>query len=180
MRSWKKKPVVISSARLLLRPIEWYDAKEVLNWINNPEIVRNFQFFTGHFSIEQELRYIIKMEDSPSDLLLRIELKKEGEFIGTCGLHEVDIKNNTARLGVIVGKKEHWSHGYAREAICALLGWAFSVMGLNKVYLNVFVTNKKSIHLYAKIGFHTEGTLRKEYKIRGQYVDMFRMAILKE
>ena len=179
MRSWKEKPVRIENDRLFLRPLGWTDAERVLGWINNKEIVSNFQFFTSKFTIEEEIRYILMMTDSPSDLLLGV-VTKDGELIGTCGLHEIDFKNDTARLGVIIGKKEHWNKGYAGEAIRTLIDWAFSVMNLHKIYLNVFVTNKKSVHLYNEIGFQKEGKLRAEYKIRGEYVSMFRMSILKE
>lgn len=178
MKSWVND-VHITTSRLLLRPIRPADAKEVLSWINNEEIVKNFQFFTGKFSVEDELHYIEKMNNSSTDLLFGVTIKC-GELIGTCGLHEVDTKNDTARLGVIIGKTEHWNKGYAEEAIRALLELAFYAMNLHKIYLNVFVTNEKSVHLYTEVGFQTEGTLRKEYKIRGEYVDMRRMSILKE
>lgn len=180
MRNWKEKPVIITSARLVLGPLGVTDAEEVLGWINNEEIVKNFQFFTGKISLEQELCYIEKMESSSTDLLLSVIISEEGELIGTCGLHEIDFNNDTARLGVIIGKKEHWNKGYAGEAIRALVNWAFSAMNLHKIYLNVFVTNIKGFHLYTETGFQEEGMLREEYKIRGEYVDMLRMAILEE
>ncbi|MBI2626471.1 MAG: GNAT family N-acetyltransferase [Candidatus Nealsonbacteria bacterium] len=182
MRNWKEKTIAISSERLSLVPIEGGDGREILEWINNGEIVSNFQFFTGAFSIEEESRYLTKMADSPTDFLLGLFINNGRfiELIGTCGLHEIDFKNDTARLGIIIGKKEHWNEGYAREAIRALLGFAFNAMNLHKIYLNVFVTNGKAVHLYAQVGFRIEGTLRSEYKIRGGYVDMYRMAILRE
>lgn len=179
MEHWKGNHVVIVSERLLLTPLTKGDAEEVLNWINNGEIVKNFQFFTGTFSFEDEVRYIEKMTSSPSDLLLGV-ITEDGELIGTCGLHEIDFKNDTARLGIIIGRQDHWNMGYAQEAIRAVLKWAFSVMGLHKIYLNVFATNRKAFHLYGEVGFLEEGAPRAEYKIRGQYVDMLRMAILKE
>ncbi len=180
MRDWKRSLVVIVSKRLLLMPLALNDAEEVLDWINNKEIVRNFQFFTGAVKVDDELRYIQKMSNSPSDLLLGVIVGEE-ELIGTCGLHEIDFHNYTARLGVIIGKREHWNKGYAEEAIRALIVWAFSVMHLNKIYLNVLTTNEKGIHLYTKVGFQVEAPrLRQEYRIRGAYVDMVRMAILRE
>ena len=179
MIDWKGKPVTLRSQRLLLDTLNTSDAEAVLDWTNTPEIVRNFQFFTSKLSVEDESSYIAKMNSSSSDILLGLFLGGP-ELIGTCGLHEIDFKNDTARLGVIVGKREYWNHGYAKEAIRALLHFAFEVMNLHKVYLNVFVTNERGVHLYSEVGFQTEGTLRKEYKIRGEYVDMFRMAILKE
>ena len=179
MERWKSKNIIIASKRLLLVPLEKTDAEEVLRWTNNQEIVKNFQFFTGKVKVEEELRYIRKMKKSPGDLLLGIFIEGE-ELIGTCGLHEIDFNNHTARLGVIIGKKEHWNQGYAGEATRALISWAFSVMHLNKIYLNVLTTNEKGIHLYTEIGFQVEGTLRKEYRIRGEYADMLRMAVLRE
>jgi len=179
MERWKSKNIIIASKRLLLVPLEKTDAEEVLRWTNNQEIVKNFQFFTGNVDMAEELRYIGRMRKSPTDLLLGVLADGE-ELIGSAGLHEIDFKNHTARLGIIIGKKEQWNQGYAGEAIRALLDWAFSVAGLHKVYLNVFVTNEIGFRLYTKIGFQEEGTLRREYKIRGGYVDMLRMAILKE
>lgn len=179
MEHWKGNNIVIVSERLLLTLLIRGDAEDVLDWINNGEVVKNFQFFTRGFSFYDEVRYIEKMMNSPSDLLLGI-ITEEGELIGTCGLHEIDFNNSTARLGVIIGKKEYWGQGYAREATRVLLNWAFSEMGLHKIYLNVFTTNTKAFNLYSGVGFLEEGTLRSEYKIRGGYVDMLRMAILKE
>jgi len=179
MRIWKGKMVRIKSNRLLLRSLEWSDSEQILGWINNEEIARNFQFFTGKIAPEDEIRYIFRMNDSSSDLLLGVETQ-EGELVGTCGLHEIDFNNDTARLGIIIGKKMHWNKGYAREAVSTLIDWAFSKMNLHKIYLNVFVTNQKSVHLYENIGFQIEGKLKKEYKIRGEYTDMLRMAVLKK
>ena len=179
MIRWRGEPVVIVTQRLLLDTLDTSEAEEILKWANNPEVVRDFQFFTEGLSIEDESDYIRKMSDSPTYLLRGLFVDGE-ELIGTCGLHEIDLNNGTARLGIIIGKKEHWNKGYAHEAIRVLLNFAFGTMGLHKVYLNVFVTNKKGIHLYMSAGFRREGTLRQEYKIRGEYVDMYRMAIMSE
>ncbi|MDO8559313.1 MAG: GNAT family protein [bacterium] len=180
MYHWKGKHIIIASSRLLLMPLEESDAEEVLGWINNPDIVKNFQFFTGTVCLSDEMDYIKKMRNSPSDLLLGIIVDGE-ELIGMCGIHEIDFHNHTARLGVIIGRKDHWNQGYAKEAIIDLLSWAFCVMHLNKVYLNVFTTNERGIKLYTEVGFQVEAPrLREEYRINGEYVDMMRMAVLRK
>jgi len=117
MERWKSEGIIIASKRLLLVPLEETDAEEVLRWINNQEIVKNFQFFTGKVKVEEELRYIRKMKKSPGDLLLGIFIEGE-ELIGTCGLHEIDFNNHTARLGVIIGKKEHCHCHHRRVRAC--------------------------------------------------------------
>ena len=107
MEHWKGKHITIVSERLLLIPLEKTDAEEVLSWINDKEIFRNFQFFTGKVSLDREMDYIEKMRNSPADLLLGIVVDGE-ELIGTCGLHEIDFNNDTARLRIINGKKDYW------------------------------------------------------------------------
>lgn len=42
---------------------------------------------------------------------------------------------------------------------------------LEKISLSVFSTNKRAIRLYQKFGFELEGTIKRQYKIEGEYVD---------
>jgi diamine N-acetyltransferase len=44
--------------------------------------------------------------------------------------------------------------------------------------LVVDVVNEKAIHVYRKLGFQDEGTLREEYFAAGRYRDALRMSIL--
>ena len=94
MIDWRGEPILLCGPGLLLDTLDDSDAKEVLGWVNNPEIVSNFQFFTGRVGIEEERLYIDKMNDSPTDLLLGLFVSGVG-LIGTCGLHEIDSNNDT-------------------------------------------------------------------------------------
>ena len=47
---------------------------------------------------------------------------------------------------------------------------------VEKAVLEVFSTNEQAIALYRKFGFEVEGVRRREFKIRGQYVDDVLMA----
>ncbi len=47
---------------------------------------------------------------------------------------------------------------------------------VEKAVLEVFSTNERAIALYQKFGFEVEGVRRREFKIRGQYVDDVLMA----
>ncbi len=57
------------------------------------------------------------------------------------------------------------------------MDYAFSVLNLYKLYLIVDVENEKAIHIYKKLGFHTEGQLIDEFFVNGEYRTAIRMCI---
>jgi RimJ/RimL family protein N-acetyltransferase len=40
-----------------------------------------------------------------------------------------------------------------------------------EIHLGVFSTNMRALHVYQAIGFEVEGVLKRQYLIRGEYVD---------
>ena len=55
--------------------------------------------------------------------------------------------------------------------------YAFTVLNMHKVYLYVDVNNSAAIHIYKKIGFIPEGTLRQHFFAEGEYHDSLMMGI---
>ncbi|MBI5497434.1 MAG: GNAT family N-acetyltransferase [Deltaproteobacteria bacterium] len=172
--------VDVLTPRLRLRNLSPGDTPLVLHWATDADVVRNFSFFEHGADPARIRAYIEEKERSAADLLLAVmERVDSGEqYAGNVGLHEWDPINDNARLGIIL-QQAAWGRGVAQEAICGLLGHAFTSLRLHKVYLNVFTTNDKGIHLYGKLGFVHEGVMRAEYKLRGEYRDMLRMSILR-
>ena len=51
-------------------------------------------------------------------------------------------------------------------------------MGIERVELTVYVSNKRAIRLYESVGFVREGVKRKGRKLDGVYEDVLMMAKL--
>ena len=177
----KELPENIVGERITLRPITVRDAEGIVRLANeNPQIVKKFAFFSsGRLSPKKEREYLGRMIESSNDAIFAI-CSGEGEFYGTCGIHDIDWNNDTARLGYILFNPESHGRGIAQEAVALLLGWAFNALGMNKIYLNAFTTNTAGLSTDLAIGFQFEGRLRDFYKIRGKYVDVYHMSILKK
>lgn len=173
-----KEQIEISGGRVRLRTLLPEDAHLVMEWANDPEVVRNFSFFRGDVSIQRITDYIRAKYESPTDLLLAVFANTD--YLGNIGLHEIDCTNDTARLGIILGNRNYWGKGYATETIRLLLGYAFTQGHIHKVYLNVFTTNTRGIKIYEKVGFQREGLLKAEYKLDGTYRDLIRYGLLAE
>lgn len=100
-------------------------------------------------------------------------------FIGICTLEPPDWRNRKSMMGITIGEKDYWSHGYGSDATRVLLRYAFLELNLNRVYLGVFSYNTRAIRAYEKIGFVHEGTRRQVVFRDGEYHDMLEMSILR-
>lgn len=58
-----------------------------------------------------------------------------------------------------------------------LIAWARQSDEIEKIELNVRVSNARAIALYKKMGFHEEGRLEKRIKVGGRYIDDILMAL---
>src|SRR5437016_1637016 len=137
-----KNFVELQNDRLRMRTLTPDDADLVLEWANDAEVVKNFSFFQTPATRERILAYITEKYESDADLHFAI-FTLEGNYVGNAGLHEIDRVNDTARLGIIIGKREFWNRGYAQESLRLLLGYAFTDGGIHKMYVNFFSTNAR-------------------------------------
>lgn len=159
-----------------MKPLSADHLDHVMTWINDPDIVKNFQHFDKQFTREDELGFIKKLIASDSNRVFSV-FDEENNYVGQVGLNQISWENKLGRLAVFV-KKEHQGKGYAQEMIRLILDKAFKELGLHKVWLVVYADNAKAIHIYEKLGFQKEGVLKDEYYWQGRYHDMMRMAIV--
>lgn len=68
--------------------------------------------------------------------------------------------------------------GLGTEATRLVLRHAFEVEGLNRVQLEVYAFNPRARHVYEKVGFEVEGTMREALRFDGGWVDAHLMAVL--
>ncbi len=113
-----------------------------------------------------------------SDYLFGIETLIDNTLIGATGLHDVSWINRNAELGISIWNKAYHSKGYGTEAIQLLLFYAFEVLGLNSVQLNVYEYNTRAIKAYEKIGVQHVGRWRQGRYMYGKFHDVILMDIL--
>jgi UDP-4-amino-4,6-dideoxy-N-acetyl-beta-L-altrosamine N-acetyltransferase len=166
------------SAPVFLVPLNTSHIDHVMTWVNDPEVVKNFQNFGATISREDELRFIEKMAASPDDRIFSL-FNESREYVGQGGINQISWANKLGRLSIFIAKSQQHK-GYGREAVKALVDKAFAEVGMNKVWLMAYASNSRAIAMYEKVGFQREGLLRQEYFWKGTYHDICRMGILKE
>lgn len=161
-----------------LRPLAVEDVDNIMLWINDPEVTRNFARFDHVFSREEEQAYVEKMLASEADKVFSVE-SGDGTYCGQAGLHQIYWPSRNARAALVI-RREMSGRGLGQAALRELLRIAFEEVKLHKVWLVVFRSNEKGRHIYEKCGFRVEGFLRDEYFHRAAFHDMVRMAILED
>lgn len=106
-------------------------------------------------------------------------IEADGKYIGSCGLFHFDHGAHSCELGIGIGDRAYWGHGYGRDAIQVLLRYAFRVRNLRKVWLTVNGNNERAIHSYLACGFAEEGRLRQHVWSNGHYIDLVYMGVLR-
>ena len=174
----------IRTGRLRFTPAHPEDAERILEAID-PATLTNFSFFSKPIGLDDERRYLARMDRSLTDHLYLIEeivkpVPEERRLIGSIGLHEFDDHNRSARLGCIIYRKADRGRGYGGEAIKLMLTLAFTRLKLHKVYIQFFASRgQHEIDHWMRKGFMVEGTLREEYHLNDVWHDMIRMSILR-
>ena len=105
-----------------------------------------------------------------SSLQLAIERKADLVFLGVCVLFHFHKESARAEIGYTLAR-EHWSQGYAGEALRGLVDHAFGPLGLNRLEADIDPRNAASARVLERLGFKPEGLLRERWIVRGEKSD---------
>lgn len=156
-----------------LRPLERVDLQFVHQLDNNAHVMR--YWFEEPFATFTELQSLYDQH---------VHDQSERRFIVECGgaraglveLVEIDHVHRRAEFQIIIAP-EHQGRGLATHATRLAMEYGFKVLNLYKLYLIVDTENCRAIRIYARMGFQTEGELRDEFFINGEYRSALRMRL---
>jgi RimJ/RimL family protein N-acetyltransferase len=163
--------------RVRLRPFQRTDLRQIIAWRRDTELRRGALWSDAPFGPREAQRWLRAVSDGldPSRLTLAIELREAGRLVGLTNLTRIDRRAGTAYFGVVIGEKDCWGRGLARETLTLMLRRAVG-LGLRKVLLEVAGDNPRAIALYQRAGFATEGILRRQLPREEGFVDVLIMA----
>jgi RimJ/RimL family protein N-acetyltransferase len=172
----------VHTERLTLRPATEDDADatwtyrrldSVGAWLT--EIPTHLEVYRGAFAEPHRLAATVIVEldgNIVGDFMLRVEdAWAQAEVTD-------DAKGTMAELGWVLDPA-HTGHGYATEAVRALLEYCFTSLGLRRVVANCFLANDTSWRLMERVGMRREGHAVAESLHRsGQWLDTVSYAVL--
>lgn len=167
----------IQTSRLILRPLSMtHCSEQYVSWLNDPAVYA-FLESRGGYSLDL-LRIYIKNVVDTKVLMWAIHLRYDNLHIGNLKIDPVDRANSSGEYGILMGERDHWGKGYAREASEAVIDYCFTMdRPLEKITLGVVRDNTRAVELYRSMGFIEENTLKDHSFKDGKYSDVLRMAI---
>ena len=171
--------LVLHGEKCILRPLRVDDATDLARLMENMEGRENIRVVFP--TSEEELaRWIegLYRKKVPRDIVFAIDV--EGTLIGTVSLHDINWTSRHGTLTIAIYRSDYRGRGIGTEATSLILDYAFDLLNLHRVKLEVYEYNKTALHIYEKLGFVKEGVWRSQRYLRGKYYDVVLMGILKD
>lgn len=160
-----------------IRSLQISDVDYMIEFIKDKDISKNFLFTRYPYSKEKMIDFIKKSWEDKDNLHYAIDI--DGEYAGTVSLKNINYIDRNAEYAIVLRKK-FWGLGISKEATIEILNYAFNVLNLNKVYLNVLSENIRAIKFYEKFGFKKEGVFKKHIYLNGKYCDLIYYCIFRD
>jgi RimJ/RimL family protein N-acetyltransferase len=164
--------LTLRTPRLDLRPLRPDDAGALMAIHSDPAVMRYWS--TPPWSDLQQAHDLIQREiagmAAGTAVRLGIVVREEAALIGHCTLFSFDAQCRRAETGYAL-RASAWGHGYANEAVSALLDWGFAELGLNRVEADIDPRNTPSARALERLGFTREGHLRERWIVAGEKCD---------
>lgn len=146
---------------------------EYLKWVRDYDVIKtlNKTDYLRPVSFEEVKQYCNNLMQSTEDMFFAIHDKETGVFIGTLRVSRINWHNRVADIGIMIGNREYWGKGIASDAINTICQYLFNQCGLRKLTAGFMAINPAMEKVFSKMGFKSEGTLRKQDYFEGKYVD---------
>jgi RimJ/RimL family protein N-acetyltransferase len=164
------------AVQVRLRPFRRADLPRLIAWRRDPALRHGALWSDATFGAREANRWLRAVTvGEASRVTLAIELRESRRLVGLTNLTRIDRRAGTAYFGIVIGEKDCWGRGIARESLRLMLRRA-AALRLRKVLLEVAADNPRAIALYTRTGFATEGVLRRQLARPDGFVDVLVMA----
>lgn len=127
----------------LAMTLAWRNRDEVRQWLGTSTLLpmaTHQAWFEAHQALDNAFMFIVEDAHSAAPL-------------GQVSIYDIDREMGDAEVGRFIAAPGVSGKGLIREAIAALISFAFDEMNLHELLLSVMAHNHRAIKLYASLGF---------------------------
>ncbi|MCX6012082.1 MAG: GNAT family N-acetyltransferase [Chloroflexi bacterium] len=146
--------IIAIGATVRLRQKRLEDGVNDYAWSTDPELSKLDATKPINIGFREYLIYYkdrLKLQDSLRNMYA-IETM-DGKHIGNCTYYNIDEKKKETEIGIMIGDRRYWNHGYGYESIMLLIHHVFATTKLNRLYLHVLDWNLRGKKSFIKSGF---------------------------
>ncbi len=171
---------VLETECLVLRPVHESDVEDLFEVYSDAEVLRFMPLRLREKieDIEAKVAWFLKRYKDGKPAPWVIVLKETNKVIGLCGFfHWVERFAYAEIMNLLA--RDYWGQGIMTEAKRAVIAYAFSEMGLNRIQSSVYPGNVASLRVNEKLGFKVVGIVPEYAYYKGSYWDRMVLSLLK-
>ena len=146
-------------------------------WLNDEETMRHSENRHRTHTLESCRAYWQSFERSPH-FFWAIETEDLGH-IGNINAY-LDPPNETADVGILIGHRESWGHGYGLEAWMLVAQFLFESQGIRKLTAGTAANNIGMLKIMERAGMQPDGRRARQLLIDGAEVDVVYTAVFSD
>lgn len=112
------------------------------------------------------------------DVKLAICLCETERYIGNVYMTDIDMLKRSCHSHVLIGEKDCWGKGYAREALLEAIDYMFKERNIHRIQANILESNVQSLKMHEKCGYKIEGLMRDSVFKNGKFHNQYILSIL--
>lgn len=165
---------------IILRYPTHEDAKTIIDFYNMAGGETTYlSFCAGEYRVteEQQKEMIDQANSSSNSIMLLAVLDNEIIGIGTISSNQKTKGRHVGTLGIVIAQK-YCNDGVGKIMMDELIDWCRMNGITRKITLLTDQANQRAIALYEKCGFETEGILKNEILIDGEFSHLISMGLM--
>lgn len=167
---------MIQGEIIYLTAVEYSDLFTLLNWRNLPSFR---QYFREHreLSEQQHLKWFESTQNSDwaTEYPFAIKFNQNHELIGYASVNHINWINRNGQISLFIGKDHLYidSFGWAIETVKLIHEFAFEVLNLTKLFVELYSNDRHKIDLFTKLGYIEEARLKNHIFKNGLVLDSY-------
>ncbi len=157
--------------KVFLREVRESDAiidSNYYEWMNDPEVTKYLESRYTPWSQDRLQEYVRRMNADPNTAFLAITNINE-LHMGNVKLVINSQRHRFAEISIVIGKLFQGRH-VGTTALTLVKDYAFTTLGLHKVWAGILSPHTASIATFKKAGFQEEARLDSQYLVDNEWV----------
>jgi ribosomal-protein-alanine N-acetyltransferase len=169
----------LTTQRLVLRETADHDVEAVFEMESDSKAMRYWSRLPMRDISEARAEVERAKGHFPAREGLRWSIVRPGEdrMLGHVSLFDFSEQNRRAEIGYGLASR-HWGQGFMREALTAVIDYAFGPLGLRRLEADVDPRNEESLRAVERVGFSREGLLRERWQVGDEISDSVILGLL--
>lgn len=172
--------VIVENEKVALGPIRRDLIPLYHAWISDLSVNRFLVAGSMPMSLDEEIAWYDSLIKSTTTAFFTIYESGTYRPIGNANLHNIDRRNRTAELGIMIGEQDARGRGLGTTAVRLLCDWGFNALDLHSIMLETYDWNIAGQKAYAKAGFREIGRRRQARYFAGRYRDVIYYDLLRD